>query len=165
MTEGALPLTTCLQGKEAAGELESLRPEHIESYLKENLYYKVVGVDGELNADDIPNLHISVKCNKAKPAASDDELPDLSAPYEVLESVTAHLPAGKPFKYTPTALDIPLPDGDEYDEPSSDGSMPQSPTNGVFPYPSMPWEEEGYCVTKQTIEYVDESGNFLYSEM
>jgi tyrosinase len=29
----------------------------------------------------------------------------------------------------------------------------------------MPWEEQGYCVTKQTIEYVDESGNFLYSEM
>ncbi|CAN9091655.1 unnamed protein product [Alternaria sp. RS040] len=165
MTEGALPLTTCLQGKEAAGELESLRPEHIEPYLKENLYYKVVGVDGELNADDIPNLHISVKCNKAKPAASDDELPDLSAPYEVLESVTAHLPAGKPFKYVPSALDIPLPDGDEYNEPSSDGSMPQSPSNGVFPYPSMPWEEQGYCVTKQTIEYVDESGNFLYSEM
>ncbi|KAI4668713.1 uncharacterized protein J4E78_002541 [Alternaria triticimaculans] len=165
MTEGALPLTTCLQGKEAAGELESLRPEHVEPYLKENLYYKVVGVKGEIDADTIPDFHISVKCNKAKPAASDDELPDLSAPYEVLESVTAHLPAGKPFKYIPTAIDIPLPDGPEYLEPSSDGSKPQSPSNGVFPYPSMPWEEEGYCITKQTIEYVDEQGNFLYSEM
>jgi tyrosinase len=165
MTEGALPLTTCLQGKEASGELESLRPEHVEPYLKENLYYKVVGIDGEIDASSLPNFHISVKCNKAKPAASDDELPDLSAPYEVLEGATAHLPAGKPFKYVPTALDIPLPDGEGYDEPSSDGSMPQSPSNGIFPYPSMPWEEEGYCVTKQTIEYVDEHGNFLYSEM
>ena len=30
ITEGALPLTTCLQGKEAAGELKSLHPDDVE---------------------------------------------------------------------------------------------------------------------------------------
>jgi tyrosinase len=165
MTSGSLPLTTCLQGKEANGELESLKPEHVEPYLQKNLYYKVVGLKGELNADEIPNLHISVKCNKAKPAPSDDELPDLSAPYKVLEKATAHLPAGKPFKYVPQPIDIALPEGPAYEEPSRDGSKPKNPSNGVFPYPSMPWEEQGYCVSKQTIEYVDPQGNFLYREM
>ncbi|KAF1837944.1 Di-copper centre-containing protein [Decorospora gaudefroyi] len=165
ITKGALPLTTCLQGKEAAGELESLAPEHVTPYLKKNFYYKVVGVNGELNADDVPNLHISVKCNKVKPAASDDELPDLSAPYTVLPEVTEHLPAGKPFTYVPSAIDVALPEGPEYEEPNPDGSMPESPSSGVFPYPGMPWQEEGYCVSKQTIEYVDTDGNFLYSEM
>jgi tyrosinase len=165
MTEGALPLTTCLQGKQAAGEIESLAPEHVEPYLKENLYYKVVGVNGEIDANSIPNFHVSVKSCKAKPAANEDSLPDLSAPYETLETVTEHLPAGKPFKYTPSPLDIALPEGSEYEEPSHDGSMPQSPSQGVFPYPAMPWEESGYCVSKQTIEYVDENGKFLYREM
>jgi tyrosinase len=159
MTEGSLPLTTCLQGKQAAGEIESLSPEHVEPYLKENLYYKVVGIDGEIDADSIPNFHISVKSCKAKPAANEDSLPDLSAPYDILKTVTENLPAGKPFEYIPSPLDISLPEGDEYNEPSSDGSMPQSPSLGVFPYPSMPWEEQGYCISKQTIEYVDENGN------
>ncbi|RMZ70503.1 histone acetyltransferase spt10 [Pyrenophora seminiperda CCB06] len=165
MTKGSLPLTSCLQGKEAKGELESLRPEHVEPYLKENLYYKVVGVNGEIDPDTLPNFHISVMCNPAKPAASPDELPDLSAPLQVLPDATAHLPAGKPFTYVPSALDIPLPDTPEYTEPSSDGTRPQSPSNGVFPYPSMPWEESGYCVSKQTVEYVDPQGNFLYSSI
>ena len=94
ITEGALPLTTCLQGKEAAGELKSLHPDDVEPYLAEHLYYKVVGVKGELNPDDIPNFHIRAKCNKAVPAASDDELPDLSAPYQVLPKATENKPAG-----------------------------------------------------------------------
>ncbi|KAI2483415.1 hypothetical protein Ptr902_05732 [Pyrenophora tritici-repentis] len=165
MIEGSLPLTTCLQGKEAKGELESLRPEHVGPYLKENLYYKVVGLDGEIDPDTIPNFHVSVRSNPAKPAASPDELPDLSAPAETLHEATAHLPAGKPFTYIPSAIDIPLPDTSEYMQPSSDGTHPKSPSNGVFPYPSMPWEENGYCVSEQTIEYVDPQGNFLYSSM
>lgn len=155
MTEGSIPLTTCLQGKEHYGELESLAPEHVEKYLAENLYYKVVGVKGEINPDDVPNFHVSVKCTKAVPAASDDELPDLSAPYQKLPEATINLPAGKPFVYKPTPLDTPLPEGSEYEEPSS----------GSMPYPSLPWQEEGYCVSKQTVHYVDPAGNLLYAEM
>jgi tyrosinase len=179
MTEGSMTLTSCLQGKLATGELKSLTPEHIESYLKENLYYKVVGVNGEINPDSIPNFHISVKCNKAKPATSDNELPDLSAPYTVLPKATEHLPAGKPFTYVPTPLDTPMPEGEGYEQPSepsygqpSEPSYGQpsgpgysTPSNGSSGRPSMPWEESGYCYTKQTIEYVDEAGNFLYSAM
>lgn len=166
MTEGALPLTTCLQGKEAAGEIKSLHPDDVEPYLAENLYYKVVGVNGELNPDDIPNFHVYAKCTKVTPAASDDELPDLSAPYQKLPKATENKPAGKPFTYTPTPIDTPLPDGPEYEEgPSASQSSTPYPSSGVFPYPTLPWEEQGYCVTKQTIEYVDQDGNFLYAEM
>ncbi|KAF9701036.1 hypothetical protein EKO04_000503 [Ascochyta lentis] len=166
MTEGALPLTTCLQGKEAEGSLKSLHPDDVEPYLAENLYYKVVGVKGELNPDEIPDFHVYAKCTKVTPAASDDELPDLSAPYQRLPKATENKPAGKPFTYTPTPIDIPLPDGDEYNEPSSvGGPTSPHPSAGVFPYPTLPWEEQGYCVSKQTIEYVDQDGNFLYAEM
>lgn len=180
MTEGSLPLTTCLQGKQAAGELESLTPDHIEAYLKENMYYKVVGVNGEIDPDTLPNFHISVKCTKAKPAANENELPDLSAPYTVLPKATEHLPAGKPFTYTPSPLDIPVisqpgytqPTGPGYDSPSAPGNKPTGPgsSHPSYPssgssYPTMPWQEPGYCYSKQTIEYVDEAGNFLYSQM
>ncbi|CAE7176808.1 Tyrosinase multi-domain protein [Pyrenophora teres f. teres] len=163
--EGYLPLTTCLQGKEAKGEIESLRPEHVEPYLNKHLYYKVVGMDGEIDPDTLPNFHVSVWSRPAKPAPSPDELPDLSAPAKVLHKATAHLPAGKPFTYIPSAVDIPLPDSPEYTQPNSDSTHPKSPSNGVFPYPSMPWEESGYCVNKPTIEYVDPQGNYLYSSM
>lgn len=169
MTSGSLPLTTCLQGKEASGELKSLHPDDVEPYLAENLYYKVVGVKGELNPDDIPDFHVSAKCTKVTPAASDDELPDLSAPYQTLPKATENKPAGKPFTYIPTPIDIALPEGDDYEEgtgqdPTASQSATSYPT-GVFPYPTLPWEEQGYCVTKQTIEYVDQDGNFLYAEM
>ncbi|KAL1654490.1 hypothetical protein SLS61_003094 [Didymella pomorum] len=157
MTSGSLPLTTCLQGKEAAGEIKSLHPDDVEPYLAENLYYKVVGVKGELNPDDIPNFHVSAKCTKVTPAASEGELPDLSAPYQELPKATEGKPAGKPFVYKPTPVDIALPEGDDYSEPSSDAPGTS--------YPSMPWDEQGYCATKQTIEYVDQDGNFLYAEM
>ncbi|KAH7401337.1 tyrosinase [Pyrenochaeta sp. MPI-SDFR-AT-0127] len=163
MTEGTLPLTSCLQGKEYYGELKSLKPEDVEPYLAENLHYKVVGVNGELNPEDIPNFHISVKCTKVTPAENEYELPDLSAPYEDLPEATKGKPAGEPFVYKPSPIDIPLPEGSEYEEHGS--GKPEYPSSGIFPYPTLPWEEEGYCVTKQTIEYVDEDGNFLYAEM
>lgn len=157
MTKGSIPLTSCLQGKEANGELKSLHPDDVEPYLEQNLHYIVVGVNGELNPETIPNFHVSAQCTKAVPAASDDELPDLSAPYQTLPKATQNKPAGKPFTYTPSPIDIPLPEGSEYEE---GGAAP--PTSG---YPSLPWEEQGYCVTRQTIEYVDQDGNFLYAEM
>jgi tyrosinase len=157
MTDGSLPLTSCLMGKEASGELESLRPEHVEPYLAEHMYYKVIGVKGELNADEIPNLHISAKCTKVTPAASDDGLPDLSAPYQPMPDATKDKPAGKPFVYKPSPYDIALPD-------DADASSPP-PSSGNLPYPTLPWDEAGYCKSQQTIEYVDQNGNFLYAEM
>jgi tyrosinase len=179
MTRGSLPLTTCLQGKQYYGQLKSLKPEDVEPYLQKNLYYKVIGVNGELDPSTIPNFHVAVKCNKVKPASSDDELPDLSAPYTVLEKATEKLPAGKPFEYKPSPIDMPLPDA-SYEEGGSDGTTynggyptnnnggnypsagngkPGSyPNNGVFPYPTLPWQEEGYCAVVQTIKYVYPDG-------
>lgn len=162
MTEGSLPLTTCLQGKEHYGELASLKPEHVEPYLADNLYYKVVGAQGELNPEDLPNFHVSVKSTKVKPAASEDELPDLSAPYKVLPDATANLPAGKLFTYVPSPIDTPLPATPEYEKPCENGVKPTSPVSGVT---SLPWEEDGYCVSHPTVHYVDSNGKFLYAEM
>ena len=185
ITRGALPLTTCLQGKEYYGELKSLKPEDVEPYLQKNLYYKVVGVNGEIDPTTIPNFHVGVKCTKVVPATSDYELPDLSAPYTVLEKATEKLPAGKPFTYKPSPIDIPLPDA-SYEEGSNNGGnynggngkpsgtypgnnnggngYPSNtnggsyPTSGVFPYPTLPWQEEGYCNVVQTIKYVYPDG-------
>ena len=68
--------------------------------------------------------------------------------------------AGKPFTYTPSPIDIALPE----DATSDTQPTTPNPTSGCFP-PKMPWDEQGYCATQQTIEYVDQDGNFLYSEM
>jgi tyrosinase len=174
ITRGSLPLTTCLMGKQAAGLLSSLKPTDIEAYLQKNLYYKVIGVNGELDPTKIPSFHVSVGCTKVTPAKNEFELPDLSKPYEILPKATEHLPAGKPFTYVPTPNDIPLPNA-SYGEngsgfPGSNNnnngngypSMP-SPVAGVKPYPTsgampLPWQESGYCVTEQTIRYVYPDG-------
>jgi tyrosinase len=168
ITRGSLPLTTCLQGKEHFGYLESLKPEHVEPYLAANMYYKVVSNKGEIDPSTIPNFHVAAKCTKVTPAASPDELPDLSAPYEVLHKATELLPAGLPFLYKPSPIDIPLPEA-SYEEdgkynvgfPDNDnGGNYQSPSHneGVFPYPTMPWQETGYCPVVQTIKYVYPDG-------
>ncbi|KAF2129816.1 Di-copper centre-containing protein, partial [Dothidotthia symphoricarpi CBS 119687] len=117
MTEGNLPLTSCLQGKQKDGKLASLKPEHVEPYLAKNLYYVVIGPNGEIDAASVPNLHLAVKCNKVVPASSSGELPDLSAPFVKLPNATKNLPAGEPFTYTPQANDIAPPAGDSsYEE-------------------------------------------------
>jgi tyrosinase len=177
MTRGSLPLTTCLQGKQHFGLLESLSPEHVEPYLAANMYYKVIGFKGELDPNQIPNFHVAAKCTKVKPAANPDELPDLSAPYQILEKATENLPAGKLFKYILSPIDKLLPDAN-FEESGNDGqsynggyptndnggnhpsnSNPSgSPLSGVFPYPTLPWQEEGYCAVVQTIKYVYPDG-------
>ncbi|KAF2026721.1 Di-copper centre-containing protein [Setomelanomma holmii] len=188
MTRGSLPLTTCLQGKQYYGQLKSLKPEDVEPYLQKNMYYKVIGVNGELDPTTIPNFHVAVRCTKVTPAKSEYDLPDLSAPYEVLQKATEKLPAGKPFTYTPSPIDIPLPDASYGENGSSNnggssnnnggssnnnggsssnggsnnggnGKPGQSyPNNGVFPYPTLPWQEQGYCQSVQTIKYVYPDG-------
>jgi tyrosinase len=177
ITRGSLPLTTCLQGKEYYGLLKSLKPEDVEPYLEQNMYYKVIGVNGELDPATIPNFHVAVKCNKVKPAANDYELPDLSAPYEVLPKVTEKLPAGKLLAYIPSLLDM-LPKLDaSYEETGSDGTTYNAgyPTNdnggnylsnnngGMSGYPSsgvpnLPWQQDGHCAVVQTIKYVYPDG-------
>jgi tyrosinase len=159
ITEGCIPLTTALQGKEATGELESLHPDHVEAYLAENLHYKVIGPGGiELEADKIAGFHVYAKCSKVTPPSSPEDLPSLGD-YVVIPKATENKPAGKPFVYTPSPIDQLYP----ADQPV--GVSPAYPTGSMaFPGYSTPEQENGYCVSQQTIEYVDESGKFLYSE-
>lgn len=44
MTEGCLPLTTALQGKQVSGELKAMTPDAITAYLKDNLKCRIKGV-------------------------------------------------------------------------------------------------------------------------
>jgi tyrosinase len=178
ITEGCLPLTTALQGKEASGYLPSLHPDDVEPYLATNLEYKIIGPGNvEIPADSIPDFHVYVKACKVTPATSSDELPELGE-YELLPGATEGKPAGEPFTYTPGPYDYVTPGEGEDWEPGypspSETSVPSAyPTGsvspayptGVFPYPTNPESEDGYCISKQTVKYVDPAGNFLYQEM
>jgi tyrosinase len=163
ITEGCIPLTTALQGKEATGELKSLHPDDVESYLKDNLHYKVIGPGGvELEADKIDGFHVYAKSCKLSPPSSPEELPSLGE-YVVIPKATENKPAGKPFVYTPAPIDVFPPTPPTNEEPT--GVSPAYPTGTIlFPGYTAPEEESGYCVSQQTIEYVDENGKFLYSE-
>jgi tyrosinase len=168
ITRGSLPLTTCLQGKEHFGYLKSLKPEHVEPYLAANMYYKVVGQNGEIDPSTIPNFHVAAKCTKVIPASSPDSLPDLSAPYEILHKATAKLPAGLPFVYKISPIDFVAPTA-SYEEdgkynvgypPNDNGGNYQSPSlgDGIFGEPQVPWSASGYCPVVKTIKYVYPDG-------
>jgi hypothetical protein len=136
LTEGSIPLTACLQGKVESGELESLHPDHVEPYLKENLHYKIVGPNGqEFEPEKVPNFHATVKSCPVE-AAPEGQLPIYK---EYIDLPRVNLPASAPW--TPPAASLPPP---------------------TTPVGSMPWMEAGYCVSSQTVEYVDCEGNFLY---
>ncbi|KAH7138143.1 hypothetical protein B0J11DRAFT_8188 [Dendryphion nanum] len=172
ITEGSLPLTRCLQGKEYAGELKSLKPEHVTPYLAKHLSYKVIGPGNvEIPADQIPHLHISVK--SCKVTVPNGEKYPVYGDYEKLPEATINKPAGKPFTYTPTPLDYAEPgEGDK------GSNKPTLPTKPAVPAPSkgypgvsyppggilFPDQEPGYCISKQTIKYVDPEGQFLYEQ-
>ncbi|KAL5447870.1 hypothetical protein PMIN07_001857 [Paraphaeosphaeria minitans] len=137
LVEGCIPITAALQEKQANGELASLHPDHVEPYLKENLSYKIIGPNGqEFAPEDVPNFHVQVKSCEVEPTTSDDELPGYK---EYIELPRASLPASQPWTYTPGPLD----------------TTPDTPAGSP----------EGYCVSQQTIRYVDPSGNFLYEEV
>jgi tyrosinase len=171
ITRGSLPLTTCLQGKEHFGYLESLKPEHVEPYLAANMYYKVIGQNGEIDPNTIPNFHVAAKCNKVIPASSPDELPDLSAPYEVLHKATEKLPAGLPYVYHISPIDFVAPNAN-YEEdgkynvgypPNNNGGNYQSPSNGDGIYNQGPkWNGMDFCPTVETIKYVYPDGSDAY---
>jgi len=160
MTRGSLPLTTCLQGKEYYGKLKSLKPEDVEPYLAKNLYYRIMGPNGEIDPKTLPDFHVAVTCTKVIPAKDDYDLPDLSQPYQVLEKATEKVPAGQPYTYVPQPIDRVSEGGDStyYPEPNGGNSKPGN-NYGVFPYPTQPWSEAGYCDNQQAIKYVYPDGS------
>lgn len=152
--EGCIPLTAALQGKQAAGELNSLHPDDVEPYLKENLHYKIIGPGGEeYQPEQIPNFHVQVASCPVTPSPSPDELPGFG---DYVELPRVDLPASNP----PPAPAAPPAGNPENPSPAEPG---YSTPTGAVPYPN-PWDEPGYCVSHQTINYVDPNGQFLYSE-
>ncbi|KAF2641582.1 Di-copper centre-containing protein [Massarina eburnea CBS 473.64] len=140
LTEGTIPLTACLQGKIASGDLESLHPEHVEPYLKDNLHYKIIGPNGqEFQPENVPNFQTKVKSCPVS-AAKEGGFPSYQ-PYVELPKV--NLPASsEPFPVAPVV----------------------STVLGTIGSLLNPWDEQGYCVSSQTIEYVDQDGNFIRRE-
>jgi tyrosinase len=167
ITSGALPLTTCLQGKHAAGHLPSLSRDHVEKYLKQHLSCKVLGEGNkEIPADTIPDLHFGVKACPVKPGKNEGDMPEFGE-YTDVPGVTENMPAGKPYVHELKPIEeVTWPDYEGgYTPAPTEPEGPSGSPSGEWPYPTSPESEEGYCVSKQTIKYVDPQGNFLYEEM
>jgi tyrosinase len=163
ITEGCLPLTTALQGKQASGELKSLHPDDVEEYLAKNLHYKVIGPgNAEIPADAIPGLHIYVQSCPVQP---NGDQPPSFGDYTKLPKCTIDKPAGEPYEHKLTPIEYVAPgNNDKYpEEPSPVSTSPPYPTGTIY-WP-LPEQENGYCVSKQTVEYVDEDGKLLYQEI
>jgi tyrosinase len=143
MTEGCLPLTTALQGKQVSGELKEMSPEGINAYLKDNLKCRIIGPGGvELTPESVPALHLFIKTAPIKPAPSYDELPSVGD-YKVLEECTEKLPAGKPYTYPPQSSYPTVPSSDGPTGSYPPGYKPaESYPAGYTPvhYPSSPSE-------------------------
>jgi tyrosinase len=169
VTEGALPLTTALQGKEATGCLASLKREDVVPYLKAHLYYKVIGPGNvEIPANELPGLHVGVKACPVTPGENPYDMPSFGN-YEKLPECTEGKPAGEPYTHELTPLEVVTPaEGEPYTptEPETPSPIGSSYPTGTmaWPYPTAPENEDGYCVSHQTIKYVDMEGNFLYEE-
>ena len=74
---GTVPLTADLVDKIATGDLPSLRPQHVEEYLKSNLHQRVLTVSGKVyDAADIDSLAMHVASSVVRAPATDEELPE-----------------------------------------------------------------------------------------
>ncbi|PVI07012.1 Di-copper centre-containing protein, partial [Periconia macrospinosa] len=148
LVEGSVPLTACLQGKVESGELKSLHPDDVEPYLQKNLHYKVIGPNGnEIQPEKLPNFHAKVKSCPVTPAP-EGQLPTF---HEYIDLPRVNIPASNPWTPPPQPPTLP-----------SSGSPGKPGTSSPIGSMPMPWDEPGYCVSKQTIKYVDSNGKFLY---
>lgn len=91
---GSIPLTTALINKVASGELASLKPNDVESYLTGNLDWRAAYYDGtEIPVESVIDLSISVVEASVEPAASETDFP-VWGPYVALVNITADKPGG-----------------------------------------------------------------------
>lgn len=155
LVEGSIPLTAALQEKEANGELKSLHPDEVEAYLEKHLSYVIIGPNGEIAPESLSKFQAKVRSCPVKPAANDDELPVFE---DYIDLPQVKLPGSDTV--------LPIPSTPYVEDPeSSPSEAPVSYPTGTMPSPgSLPWEEPGYCITKQTIQYVDPDGNLLYTD-
>lgn len=96
---GTVPLTTALLAKQQSGELSSMRPIHVEPYLRKNLQWRVAKYNGgEVAVADVPDLSLNVVSSPVVPAADETEFPQWGA-FTALTSVTAGKPGGYSAEY------------------------------------------------------------------
>ncbi|KEQ72123.1 Di-copper centre-containing protein [Aureobasidium namibiae CBS 147.97] len=96
---GTVPLTTALLAKQQSGELSSMRPVHVEPYLRKNLQWRVAKYNGgEVAVADVPDLSLNVVSSPIVPAADETEFPQWGA-FTALTSVTAGKPGGYSAEY------------------------------------------------------------------
>ncbi|KAF2106373.1 hypothetical protein BDV96DRAFT_333833 [Lophiotrema nucula] len=148
LTEGCVPLTTALMGKEAAGYVKSIAPKDTEDYLKKNLYYKIVGPGGvEYNPEDLEDFHVYVQAAPVTPASSGDAFPELGD-YIKLPTVTENLPAGQPYTWVPGPYDyIGYNETPSYEYPAPADSYPSG-----YPVPSgIPSEAPSRRTSQDTV--------------
>lgn len=109
---GTMPLTSALLEKAKQGEMRSMRPQHVEEYMANNLQYRVARVsdqhysetnsseqpanykiqfDGtEIPLAEVPNLSVSVIGADVTPATRDDQFPRW-ANFQSLQRVTDNI--------------------------------------------------------------------------
>ncbi|GAB7347588.1 hypothetical protein MBLNU459_g4469t1 [Dothideomycetes sp. NU459] len=98
---GAVPLTTMLVNKVASGQLASLSPSVVGSYLTTQLSWRVAMFDGtEVPVANVPDLSVSVVQAQVEPAAAEDEFPTWGA-VTALVNVTANRAGGHDGAYWP----------------------------------------------------------------
>ena len=96
---GTVPLTTALVQTVSSGELRSLSPADVETYLRNNLHWRVAMMDGtEIALSSVPDLSVAVVQAQVNPASCDTEFPEWG-PFTALVSVTQGRTGGYSSEY------------------------------------------------------------------
>ncbi|USW56555.1 Putative tyrosinase copper-binding domain, di-copper centre-containing domain superfamily, tyosinase [Septoria linicola] len=94
VTGGEVPLTNILLNKASSGDLSSLDEESVESFLKDNLHWRVATFnDQAVPTEDVSDLEIIVTMTEVTPAATEHDLPTRQN-FKKLASITKDRPGG-----------------------------------------------------------------------
>ncbi|KAL2880634.1 hypothetical protein SGCOL_004008 [Colletotrichum sp. CLE4] len=91
---GQIPLTIALVERYLAGQVDSLKPQHVVQYLKDNLRWKMTLPTGELKStEEMKNLLICVVSNEVTIDEKDPEaIPEYANEVTPYPEITHHIP-------------------------------------------------------------------------
>ncbi|KAK1700074.1 hypothetical protein BDP55DRAFT_645836 [Colletotrichum godetiae] len=91
---GQIPLTIALVERYLAGQVDSLKPQHVVQYLKDNLRWKITLPTGELKStEEMKNLLICVVSNEVTIDEKDPEaIPEYANEVTPYPEITHHIP-------------------------------------------------------------------------
>ena len=73
---GTMPLTSMLLAKAQSGELADMAPQTVETYLTDNLHWRIGMFNGnQIPLEDVADLSVTVITAQVNPASSADEFP------------------------------------------------------------------------------------------